>query len=57
MAVRLGAAAGCLTSSSVCLSACHAHRDALMVLHEFLVGELLALVQHAHSRAVRGLLD
>ena len=28
-----------------------------MALHEFPVGELSALAQHAHSRAVRGLLD
>ena len=45
------------TQVLVCLSACHALRDALMALHEFLVGELFANVQHAHSRAVGGLLD
>ena len=52
--VVLDAAAGCLTFSSVCLSACHALRDLLMALHELLVGELFACVQHAHSRAARG---
>ena len=44
-------------ADSVCLSARHALRDALTVLHAFPVGEWLALVQHAHSRAARGLLD
>ena len=29
----------------------------IMVLHELFVGELFACVQHARSRAARGLLD
>ena len=40
--------AGCLTLS-VCLSACHALRDVLVAC----LGELVARVQHAHSRAAR----
>ena len=48
-----GAAAGCLTFWFVC----HALRDVLMAFLELLVGELFARVQHAHSRAARGLLD
>ena len=48
---------GCLTFSSVCLSGCHALRDVIMALHELFGCELFACVQHAHSRAARGLLD
>ena len=56
--VIVGDAAGCSTFSSVCVSAaCHALRDVIMAFHELFGCELFACVQHAHSRAARGLLD
>ena len=47
--VLVGAVAGCLTFSSVCLSVGHALRDVLMALHE-LLDELFARVRHGSSR-------